>query len=377
MAYAILRTAKLKSFGEIGGSLAHTFRERHTPNADPDLTPANEHAGASEAADALAAIRERLPEKRRSDAVLCIEYFIGRSPEWQGDDRAYFDQARAWLVDRHGAENVVSTHVHRDEKTPHMVAYVVPRDGEKLNAKKWLGGKQALSAMQTDFWERVGRHQGLERGLEGSVARHQTVKAFYAGLERSEKAVQDVEIPLERRVEKRLGVVTNRETDEDFARRVAGKVREQTLPLTRKAFSLQQTAVRERQQAQEVSRLKARLEALQRRLEPFERALEGLTPSQAGKLLQGLSRAADELREASVRVIGWFRGFRASDRPEAELVELQDRATGARVLLDAPRAVQELRSAKVRSGDLVEVSQAGARILERDRERDDDRDLGR
>ena len=88
MAYAILRTAKLKSFGEIGGSLAHTFRERHTPNADPDLTPANEHAGASEAADALAAIRERLPEKRRSDAVLCIEYFIGRSPEWQGDDRA-------------------------------------------------------------------------------------------------------------------------------------------------------------------------------------------------------------------------------------------------------------------------------------------------
>lgn len=377
MAYAILRTAKLKSFGEIGGSLAHTFRERHTPNADPDLTPTNEHAGASEAADALAAIRERLPEKRRSDAVLCIEYFIGRSPEWQGDDRAYFDQARAWLVERHGAENVVSTHVHRDEKTPHMVAYVVPRDGEKLNAKKWLGGKQALSAMQTDFWERVGRHQGLERGLEGSVARHQTVKAFYAGLERSEKAVQDVEIPLERRVEKRLGVVTNRETDEDFARRVAGKVREQTLPLTRKAFSLQQTAVRERQQAQEVSRLRERLEALQRRLEPFERALEGLTPSQARKLLQGLSRAADELREASVRVIGWFRGFRASDRPEAELVELQDRATGASLLLDAPRAVEELRSAKVRSGDLVEVSQAGARILERGRERDRDRDLGR
>ncbi|WP_174515121.1 plasmid recombination protein, partial [Youngiibacter fragilis] len=76
MPYAILRTAKLKSFGEIGGSLAHTYRTRQTPNADPTRAHLNEHQG--ESAQAVsAAIRARLPDTRRADAVLCVEYFIG------------------------------------------------------------------------------------------------------------------------------------------------------------------------------------------------------------------------------------------------------------------------------------------------------------
>ncbi len=35
MNYAILRTAKLKTMGNIGGSLAHNYRTIETPNADP------------------------------------------------------------------------------------------------------------------------------------------------------------------------------------------------------------------------------------------------------------------------------------------------------------------------------------------------------
>lgn len=148
MSYAILRTAKLKSFGEIGGSLAHTFRTRDTPNADPLRLGDNEHHGPTSDDEIKAAIKALLPDKRRSDAVLCIEYFIGASPEFfaQGGDHAgYFGAAREWLLQRHGADNVVSTHVHRDETSPHLIAYVVPRDGEKLNAEKWLGGRAVLS----------------------------------------------------------------------------------------------------------------------------------------------------------------------------------------------------------------------------------------
>lgn len=183
MPYAILRTAKLKSAGEIGGSIAHTFRTRDTPNADPARHAHNEHLGPSTPDAVKAGIEARLPEKRRKDAVLCVEYFIGASPEvfkdGQGGDQ-YFRAAMDWLRERHGAENVISGHVHRDETSPHLVAYVVPRDGDKLNAKKWLGGKAALSAMQTDFAEKVGRRFGLVRGLEGSKAVHQTVRQFYA-----------------------------------------------------------------------------------------------------------------------------------------------------------------------------------------------------
>ena len=47
MNYAILRTAKLKTMGNIGGSLAHSYRMIETPNADPNLTPKNHHSVAT------------------------------------------------------------------------------------------------------------------------------------------------------------------------------------------------------------------------------------------------------------------------------------------------------------------------------------------
>ena len=43
MSFAILRTAKLKSFGEIGGSLSHNYRTRFTPNANLKMQHKNEH----------------------------------------------------------------------------------------------------------------------------------------------------------------------------------------------------------------------------------------------------------------------------------------------------------------------------------------------
>lgn len=85
-----------------------------------------------------------------------------------------------------------------------MVAYVVPLDGDRLNAKKWLGGKQALSQMQTHFAENVGARHGLERGIEGSRASHVTIKEFYARTHAAEMDLESVETSKERLiVEKR------------------------------------------------------------------------------------------------------------------------------------------------------------------------------
>ena len=69
-------------------------------------------------------------------------------------------------------------------KTPHMYAYVVPRDPEsgRLNAKRWLGGARALRDMQTEFVQDVGQQHGLERGIEGSKAKHTTIKQHYAAI---------------------------------------------------------------------------------------------------------------------------------------------------------------------------------------------------
>lgn len=172
--FAILRTEKLKTFGNIGGSLAHNFRDIETPNADADRTIKNSHSLKS-SAEVMDAIQLRLPEKRRSDAVLCIEHLITASPTWSGwgteKENEFFENSKKWLEKQYGSKNVVAVSIHRDETTPHLIAYVVPLDEAtgKLNAKKWLGGRAKMSQMQSDFADQV-RSLGLERGVEGSKA---------------------------------------------------------------------------------------------------------------------------------------------------------------------------------------------------------------
>ena len=144
--FAILRTQKLKSAVAVHRSMKHSFRAQDTPNADAELAHHNEHFGAHSVAEGMAAFRARLPESFRKDAVQAIEYLMTASPEAMAsksreEQDAYFRDALDWLKGRHGAENVVYAGIHRDETTPHMYAYVVPRDPEtgRLNAKRWLG----------------------------------------------------------------------------------------------------------------------------------------------------------------------------------------------------------------------------------------------
>ncbi len=191
MNYCILRAEKLTSFGSIVGSAKHTFREILTPNADPSRTHLNKTIGAQDAAAVRAAIEARLPEKRRKDAVLCIEYLITASPEWfkattSKTQAAYFNAALRWLKERHGKDNVVCVNAQYDETSPHLVAYVVPltKDG-RLSAKDFLGGRKVLSEMQTDFAEKIGKPVGLQRGVEGSKATHTTAKQYAAALNKN------------------------------------------------------------------------------------------------------------------------------------------------------------------------------------------------
>ncbi|MEX5538991.1 plasmid recombination protein, partial [Pseudomonas syringae] len=74
-----------------------------------------------------------IPQKVRKNGVLCIETLMTASPEWQGwhnasKEAALFEKSKAWLVEKFGAENVIATSIHRDETTPHLVAYIVPLD---------------------------------------------------------------------------------------------------------------------------------------------------------------------------------------------------------------------------------------------------------
>lgn len=319
MSYAILRTAKLKTMGEIGGSLAHNYRTRDTPNADPERTPDNEHLGGETPQVVLQAIRERLPEKRRSDAVLCVEYLITASPEhFQGgqDGAAYFASAVEWLKDKHGAANVVATSIHKDETSPHLVAYVVPLDDlGKLNAKQYLGGKAKLSAMQTDFAEQVGRKHGLERGLEGSRATHTSIREYYGRVGQAREKTPSVDVP-EPSIGERMNVKA-------YGDRVAKSVIEQLAPELRQ---LRAKAAEAEAAKREAKHARAALEDLSKRLEPVVKVLTPLNELERLQLVQVVAQVGAKIMES--RAAAKERVRDAPKRPSPEERE-QSRDDGA------------------------------------------------
>lgn len=200
MDYAILRTAKLKTMGNVAASASHNFRERVTLNADSARTHLNVHEGAENTAELLDKLKARLPDKLRKDGVLCIEYLMTASPEWWNaavsDKRdAFFKKSREWLIEKHGVENVLYTGTQHDELTPHMVAYVVPIDSRgKMNCKAFLGGRLKLSEMQTSFAEKVSS-LGLERGIKGSEAKHEAVRRHYAAVNEPPEKIRRFVLP--------------------------------------------------------------------------------------------------------------------------------------------------------------------------------------
>ena len=183
--FVILRHTKLKSYGEIGGSLDHTYRLIDTPNSDSSRLNLNEH-DFNKKTDVVQSIKNRVDQriKQRQDNVLCVEYLVTASPDWDGwgteKETEFFEIQKKRLVDKWGVENVISTHIHRDETTPHMIVYIVPFDEEKkvLNCKKWLGERKLLQEEQTDAADRV-KHLGLSRGIKNSKAEHRTIKQHY------------------------------------------------------------------------------------------------------------------------------------------------------------------------------------------------------
>ena len=288
MAFAILRAEKLKTMGNIGGSLAHNYRTIDTPNADSSQTPNNFHSLKNPEA-VKTAISERLPEKRRSDAVLCVEYMITASPEWQGwsDDRQneYFKQAVDWLEQRHGKHNVVATSIHRDETTPHLIAYVVPLDQDtgRLNAKKFLGGKAKLAEMQSSFSNHV-KNLGLERGVEGSKAKHTRIKEYYAKVNEPTPQIKQIERP-------KAGLF---ETTAQYGNKVVNSVLEQ---IKQQWESMAELTKEVRIARKSLLEARKTLSDLQQKVKPYLDAIRPLTASERIELKGVMLNTSKNLQE--------------------------------------------------------------------------------
>lgn len=156
----------------------------------------------------------QLGRKPQKNAAAAVEFSISASPEFfksrkPKEWKAYFSDVRDFLGKRYGSDLVVSWNVHCDETTPHMHLLMVPiintPEGLKYSSGRFLGGLTGLRALQTEIYEQVGRKWGLERGIEGSGARHTNQKEWLAQrvkeIEKKEKALEKREKRFEKTVE--------------------------------------------------------------------------------------------------------------------------------------------------------------------------------
>ena len=117
-----------------------------------------------------------LPTKVRKDAVLMCSFVVGSNREYFNnlsvqEQEKFFADCTRFFADRYGEENIISAVVHMDETTPHLHLNLIPIADGRLCAKQ-LFDRKALQELQTDFHSFVGKKWNLQRGKEGSTAKH-------------------------------------------------------------------------------------------------------------------------------------------------------------------------------------------------------------
>ncbi|MBR1676879.1 MAG: plasmid recombination protein [Clostridia bacterium] len=102
------------------------------------------------------------------------DFFEGMPPQVE---RAFFSDCVNFVKKCYGEENIISAVAHKDETSPHIHINVVPiTPDNRLCAKYYFDGK--MSEWQTNVYEEVGKKWGLERGKEGSDAKHVDPKTY-------------------------------------------------------------------------------------------------------------------------------------------------------------------------------------------------------
>lgn len=285
MAYAIMRAKKLANMGSVAASMQHCYRERETHNADQERTPDNQHLGAKSTDEAMGKLRALLPEKRRKDAVLAVEYVMTASPEWFAKatpekEKTFFQRSLQWLADKYGADRIVTASIHRDEATPHLSAFVVPLTQDKrLSAKEFIGSRDKMRADQSSYAGCVA-DLGLERGIEGSKATHQTIQQHYAAIQQGVKTHASISTKaLEPRVLSKGLFTKVVETPEQVAERLTESINKGFADTVTAASA----ALQERRRAKE---LQDTANDLRKRLESIQEPFKGLNKDQIRDVLK-------------------------------------------------------------------------------------------
>lgn len=199
MGYCFFTVEKIKSIGTLVSKDNHNNRKVEVDNADPNLFNKNKVLAGNEVPfDEF--FRQRIKslpyyqdKSIRKGQVLAYEVVttFSREDREHIDVEAWQEKNVEWLKKTFdkapdGKSNIASIIYHADEPgNVHCHAIIVPIDERgHLNASAFTDGSRALSAMQTSYAKEM-KQFGLQRGLQGSSARHRDIRKFYADLNRA------------------------------------------------------------------------------------------------------------------------------------------------------------------------------------------------
>ena len=206
--------------------------EADNPQIDSKRTKNNYHMNSNAFGGYTEFINKRLKElglKPRKDAVVMNSFVVG-------SDKVFFDglskiqrynffsDCTKFFEERYGKENVMSAVVHLDETTPHMHLNLIPITTDGRLCSKDLFDKPKLQQLQTDFYEAVGKKYGLQRGKEGSQAKHLSTAEYKA-----KKIIEEAE---EIRRENQVYADALEEAKNGEIPKKRGKLQEQVIALT-------------------------------------------------------------------------------------------------------------------------------------------------
>ena len=224
-----------KAHGSDSGTTAHIERFIIPTNAAPTRTHLNRKliTYPDGIKDRSAAIQRRLEEagltrKIGNNQVRAIRINVsgthedmeriekeGRLDEWCADNIRYF-------ADLFGKENIVAAHLHRDEETPHIHVTLVPivkgerkrRKREELAKKRYrkkpadtvrlcaddIMTRLKLKSYQDSYAVAMAKY-GLQRGIDGSQARHKSTTQYYRDTQRLADSLKAEVVDLQQRKE--------------------------------------------------------------------------------------------------------------------------------------------------------------------------------
>lgn len=223
MGYAVLHMEK--AGGSDSGMSAHIERTVAPKNADANRTYLNREMitfpdGVTNRTEAIQHRLETagLQRKIGKNQVRAVRVLLTGSP----DDIKRIEQAGKlddwckdnldWLKKTYGADNIVSAVLHLDETTPHIHATMIPIvTGERRKAKaEQTAGKKKYHKKSTDtarlcaddvmsrvrlkeyqnsYAEHMAKYS-LQRGVNGSEAKHVTASQYYRDLLTQSESVQ-------------------------------------------------------------------------------------------------------------------------------------------------------------------------------------------